>query len=38
VTVQLPTNRIGGHNLVVYAHSSVSDTEAMVAVPITVDH
>jgi hypothetical protein len=38
VNVTLPTNRIGGHTLVVYAHSSVSDTETMVAVPIVVDH
>jgi hypothetical protein len=37
VVVQLPTNRIGGHTLVVYAHSALSDTETSVAVPITVE-
>jgi hypothetical protein len=37
-TVQLPTNRLGGHTLVAYAHSAISDTEAMVSAAITVDH
>jgi hypothetical protein len=37
VTVTLPSNHLGGHALVAYAHSAVSDTETSVTVPIDLE-
>ena len=35
-TVTLPSSHLGGHLLVAYAHSTLSDTEATVSLPIDV--
>jgi hypothetical protein len=37
VTVTLPSTHFGGHSLVAYAHSAVSDTETSMSVPIDLE-